>query len=62
MSRGDDLLKQADKKANSSGGWFSSASSKWEDASELYKQVSVTDGARARAPARAVQLWHRLPS
>lgn len=40
-SRGDSLLQQADKKASSSTGWFSSSSSKWEDAADLYQQVRV---------------------
>jgi len=32
------LLEKADKKAASSGGWFSSNNSKWEEAGDLYQQ------------------------
>lgn len=39
-SRGDDLFAKAEKKAKSSTGWFSSSSSKWEDAGDLFQQVS----------------------
>lgn len=38
-SRGESLLSQAEKKASSSTGWFSSSSSKWEDAADLFQQV-----------------------
>ncbi|KAF7310873.1 DUF2235 domain-containing protein [Mycena chlorophos] len=34
------LLEKADKKANSSSGWFSSANSKWEEAGDLYQQAA----------------------
>lgn len=34
------LLEKADKKANSSGGWFSSATSKYEEAGDLYQQAA----------------------
>jgi len=34
------LLEKADKRANSSGGWFSSASTKWEEAGDLYQQAA----------------------
>ena len=34
------LIEKADKKANSSGGWFSSANSKWEEAGDLYQQAA----------------------
>nr|AAB38331.1 sec17-like protein [Coprinopsis cinerea] len=34
------LFEKADKKANSSGGWFSSANSKWEEAGDLYQQAA----------------------
>jgi alpha-soluble NSF attachment protein len=34
------LLEKADKKANSSTGWFSSSSSKWEEAGDLYQQAA----------------------
>lgn len=34
------LLTKADKKANSSGGWFSSSESKWEEAGDLYQQAA----------------------
>ncbi|KDN53012.1 putative SEC17-transport vesicle fusion protein [Tilletiaria anomala UBC 951] len=37
MSSADDMLRAADKKASSSGGWFSNAQSKLEEAAELYK-------------------------
>ncbi len=37
MSSAQDLLKAADKKASSSGGWFSSSQGKLEEAAELYK-------------------------
>ncbi|KAJ4484755.1 vesicular-fusion protein SEC17 [Lentinula edodes] len=34
------LLEKADKKANSSGGWFSSATAKFEEAGDLYQQAA----------------------
>ena len=34
------LLDKADKKANSSAGWFSSSSSKFEEAGDLYQQAA----------------------
>ena len=34
------LLEKADKKANSSSGWFSSSSSKFEEAGDLYQQAA----------------------
>ena len=34
------LLDKADKKASSSGGWFSSSSTKFEDAGDLYQQAA----------------------
>ncbi|KAG0704173.1 TPR-like protein [Suillus ampliporus] len=34
------LLEKADKKANSSTGWFSSSSTKWEEAGDLYQQAA----------------------
>ncbi|KAF8971354.1 vesicular-fusion protein SEC17 [Flammula alnicola] len=34
------LLEKADKKANSSGGWFTSASTKFEEAGDLYQQAA----------------------
>ena len=34
------LLDKADKKASSSGGWFSSANSKYEEAGDLYQQAA----------------------
>lgn len=34
------LVAKADKKANSSGGWFSSSDSKWEEAGDLYQQAA----------------------
>ncbi|KAF9457055.1 vesicular-fusion protein SEC17 [Collybia nuda] len=34
------LFDKADKKANSSGGWFSSSSSKFEEAGDLYQQAA----------------------
>ncbi|KAF7320392.1 Vesicular-fusion protein SEC17 [Mycena kentingensis (nom. inval.)] len=34
------LIDRADKKANSSSGWFSSATSKWEEAGDLYQQAA----------------------
>ena len=34
------LLEKADKKANSSGGWFSSSTSKYEEAGDLYQQAA----------------------
>src|ERR1700730_5133195 len=34
------LLEKADKKAISSGGWFSSSSSKFEEAGDLYQQAA----------------------
>ena len=37
MSSAQDLLKHAEKKASSSGGWFSSSQGKLEEAAELFK-------------------------
>ena len=34
------LLEKADKKAASSGGWFSSNNSKWEEAGDFYQQAA----------------------
>ena len=34
------LFEKADKKANSSGGWFSSSASKYEEAGDLYQQAA----------------------
>lgn len=34
------LLEKADKKANSSTGWFSSSSTKFEEAGDLYQQAA----------------------
>ena len=34
------LLEKADKKANSSGGWFSSSTSRYEEAGDLYQQAA----------------------
>ena len=34
------LLDKADKKAASSGGWFTSNNSKWEEAGDLYQQAA----------------------
>lgn len=34
------LLEKADKKAASSGGWFSSSNSKYEEAGDLYQQAA----------------------
>lgn len=34
------LLDKADKKANSSGGWFTSSSTKFEEAGDLYQQAA----------------------
>lgn len=34
------LFEKADKKANSSGGWFTSSSSKYEEAGDLYQQAA----------------------
>lgn len=34
------LIEKADKKANSSGGWFSSSSTKFEEAGDLYQQAA----------------------
>ncbi|KAJ7071074.1 vesicular-fusion protein SEC17 [Mycena amicta] len=34
------LIDKADKKASSSSGWFSSATSKWEEAGDLYQQAA----------------------
>ena len=39
-SQGQTLLEKADKKANSSTGWFSSASTKYEEAGDLYQQAA----------------------
>ena len=34
------LLEKADKKANSTGGWFSSSSARFEEAGDLYQQAA----------------------
>ncbi|KAF9651886.1 TPR-like protein [Thelephora ganbajun] len=39
-SAAQSLLEKADKKAASSGGWFSSNNSKWEEAGDLYQQAA----------------------
>lgn len=39
-SRAEDLIAKAEKKASSSVGWFGSSSSKWEEAADLFSQVS----------------------
>lgn len=39
-SQGDELLAKADKKSTSSVGWFSSSSSKWEEAGDLFAQAA----------------------
>ncbi|KAJ3720031.1 vesicular-fusion protein SEC17 [Lentinula raphanica] len=39
-SPAETLREKADKKANSSGGWFSSSNSKWEEAGDLYQQAA----------------------
>lgn len=39
-SQGAQLLEKADKKANSSTGWFSSSSTKYEEAGDLYQQAA----------------------
>jgi len=39
-SQAQALFEKADKKANSSGGWFSSANSKYEEAGDLYQQAA----------------------
>jgi len=39
-SAAQQLLDKADKKANSSAGWFSSSSSKFEEAGDLYQQAA----------------------
>ncbi|KAF9787177.1 vesicular-fusion protein SEC17 [Thelephora terrestris] len=39
-SHAQTLLEKADKKAASSGGWFSSSNSKWEEAGDLYQQAA----------------------
>ncbi|EUC66658.1 soluble NSF attachment protein, SNAP protein [Rhizoctonia solani AG-3 Rhs1AP] len=40
LSQAQQLLAKADKKANSSTGWFSSSSSKYEEAGDLYQQAA----------------------
>lgn len=40
-SRAEELFAKAEKKAASSVGWFGSSSSKWEEAADLFSQVSV---------------------
>lgn len=39
-SAAQNLLEKADKKAASSGGWFSSSNSKWEESGDLYQQAA----------------------
>lgn len=38
-SEAQTLLEKADKKANSSGGWFSSSTTKYEEAGDMYQQA-----------------------
>jgi alpha-soluble NSF attachment protein len=40
-SNGDQILAKAEKKSSSSVGWFGSSSSKWEEAGDLFQQVSI---------------------
>lgn len=40
LSPAQSLLQKADKKANSSTGWFSSSSTKYEEAGDLYQQAA----------------------
>jgi alpha-soluble NSF attachment protein len=35
------LFEKADKRANSSVGWFSSKETKWEEAGDLFKQAAI---------------------
>jgi alpha-soluble NSF attachment protein len=44
-SNAEEHLAKAEKKASSTVGWFGSQSSKWEEAGDLFAQVS--DGATA---------------
>lgn len=39
-SQAQQLIEKADKKANSSTGWFGSATSKFEEAGDLYQQAA----------------------
>jgi alpha-soluble NSF attachment protein len=39
-SQAQTLLEKADKKATSSTGWFGSASTKWEEAGDLFQQAA----------------------
>ncbi|KAF9535426.1 vesicular-fusion protein SEC17 [Crepidotus variabilis] len=39
-SQAQQLIEKADKKANSSGGWFSSSTAKFEEAGDLYQQAA----------------------
>jgi hypothetical protein len=41
-SNAEEILARAEKKASSSVGWFGSQSSKWEEAGDLFAQVSHT--------------------
>ncbi|BEI84264.1 hypothetical protein CcaverHIS002_0408680 [Cutaneotrichosporon cavernicola] len=52
MARGDDFFAKAEKKASSSTGWFSSSSTKWEEAADLFQQAGnayKVDGAWAQS-------------
>ena len=40
QSTAQSLLQKAEKKFNSSGGWFSSSSTKYEEAGDLYQQAA----------------------
>ena len=40
QSSAQSLLQKAEKKVNSSGGWFSSSSAKYEEAGDLYQQAA----------------------
>ena len=39
-SQAQSLLEKADKRANSSAGWFTSSSTKFEEAGDLYQQAA----------------------
>lgn len=40
-SNAEEYLNRAEKKASSSVGWFGSSSNKWEEAGDLFAQVST---------------------
>jgi hypothetical protein len=57
-SRGDELLAKAEKKGSSSVGWFGSSSTKWEEAGDLFQQVSPSTNIPAGMEITNRRLMH----